>query len=177
MLFRSIVNASSLSQLTISSVSGGKSVPSKNDQKNLKNSPSSAVEQELSHQIPPPMIKIPMSVVAENFFRDKSVLLSSEFTLRKIRPWLKKSDHRKHLKNCEEMLKNGFCLSSLYKCMGSACSYFTNNSELFIKHLFSHIKHQTNDMNNFLMCSYCEFKERNPKELVEHIKLTHGNSR
>lgn len=125
----------------------------------------------------PPMTEIPIPNVVKNLSKNKKlVLLSPETTLNKIRPWIQKSAHRKYLKNCEEML-SGFCLEALYKCMGSTCSYYTKDDQLFTKHLERHKKYQINDLKNFSACAYCQFNNDNSQELVNHITNTHGNNR
>ncbi|KAL7027717.1 hypothetical protein ACKWTF_005552 [Chironomus riparius] len=139
----------------------------------FKNEPKSPVG-----YMTPPMTEIPTCVMLLEAQKDKKlVLLSSAATLNKIRPWLKTSEHRKLLKNCENMLANGFCLSALFKCMGSTCSYYTNNSTLFIRHLKIHQQKQANDMKYFSQCAYCSTIDDNPEALVQHIIDKHGYSR
>lgn len=126
----------------------------------------------------PAMTEIPTSIMILEAQKDKKlVLLSSEATINKIRPWIKASEHRKFLKNCENMLANGFCLSALFKCMGSTCSYYTNNPAFFLRHLKVHQQKQANDMKYFSQCAYCNVINDNPDILVQHISDTHGNNK
>ncbi|XP_070492896.1 uncharacterized protein [Chironomus tepperi] len=163
------------SELNISKVS------SASDLTNVQQNAVSAIKNEPMSPggyMSPPMTEIPTSIVMVEAQKDKKlVLLSAAATLNKIRPWLMASEHRKFLKNCENMLANGFCLSALFKCMGSTCSYFTNNPTFFLRHLKMHQQKQANDMKYFSQCAYCSFMDDNPQSLIQHISDTHGYSR
>ncbi|KAG5682308.1 hypothetical protein PVAND_011668 [Polypedilum vanderplanki] len=127
-----------------------------------------------------PMISIPTDLIFkknENEEHGKEILLSAEFTTKKIRPWLSNSSHRKVLKNCEEMLSNGNCLAATFKCMGSTCSYFTNEPSIFSRHLEFHAKHTEHDLVNFQKCCYCNYENLSSKELINHIINIHGANR
>jgi hypothetical protein len=130
-----------------------------------------------------PMISIPTELVfpkskeRQENRSSRGILLSSEFTTKKIRPWLEKSRHRKMLNSCDEMLSNGNCMAAVFKCMGSTCSYFTNDQEIFKQHLQLHVKHNEGDRDNFQKCCYCENQADSVDELINHIFNVHGTSK
>lgn len=66
-------------------------------------------------------------------------------------------------------------LVALFKCMGSQCSFATNNIELFFNHLSKHEIASTDLKENFYrQCSYCLFKSsKELKELPHHINDHH----
>lgn len=101
-------------------------------------------------------------------------LLDAYATRNKLRPWLLTSSDarpRKFSGVCDQMLKPK-CLSALFKCMGVDCGFYTNESQLFQKHLQLHLQHQRTDFQNFSSCCYCNFSHA--KNLVEHIVSEHG---
>jgi hypothetical protein len=137
------------------------------------------IKKEIETNLPnPPMISIPNDIVFPLLQKSNEVLLSSDSTMRKLRPWLKSSSHQKQLHFCDKMLKNEHCLASLFKCMASACDYYTNNSFLFHEHVRLHWENQKEDAKNFCQCPYCDFKNENSYlEYINHIIDNHGSTR
>lgn len=126
----------------------------------------------------PPMVSIPTELVFPLFQKNNEILLSADSTMRKLRPWLKSSDHQKQLNFCKEMLTNEYCLASLYKCMASSCGFYTNSSFLFHQHMRLHWENQREDAKNFCQCPYCNFKNENSYlALINHITDDHGYCR
>jgi hypothetical protein len=125
------------------------------------------------------MISIPTELLPKAANRNQTTsvtLINSLVTMRKIRPWLNSSDHRKKISVCDEMIKNGYCLSALFKCMAINCGFFTNRKTLFLHHLKLHYRNQPDDAENFNNCSYCEKQENIAENLIEHIIDQHGAS-
>jgi len=93
-----------------------------------------------------------------------------------MRPWIEKTDFKSQKDQFEaiKMINNVYCLASLYKCMGSSCSYFTNDKSLFEKHLELHRRHQKTDSQNYLLCCYCSFRSKTVNVLPVHIENAHA---
>lgn len=123
----------------------------------------------------PPMITIPKDLIFP--YQQNMILLNADTTMRQLRPWLKKSDHQKQSNICSEMINFDYCLASLFKCMASACSYYTNDSCVFHRHLRIHWENQPEDRNNYSQCPYCNFKGESSSNLIQHIKDEHGAAR
>lgn len=93
-----------------------------------------------------------------------------------MRPWIEKSEYKSRKDQIEaiKMINNVHCLASLYKCMGSTCSYFSNDKSLFQKHLELHRDHQKTDSQNYLLCCYCSFRPKSINVLLVHIENAHS---
>lgn len=71
------------------------------------------------------------------------------------------------------MLNNKQCMLHSYKCMGSNCSFSSDDDKLFLDHLLVHMNTSMEDIGNFLKCSYCLFKGAVAPELVNHLVNYH----
>ncbi|XP_070492941.1 calponin homology domain-containing protein DDB_G0272472-like [Chironomus tepperi] len=93
-----------------------------------------------------------------------------------MRPWIEKSDFKSRKDQFEamKMINNTHCIAALYKCMGTTCSYFTNDKSLFQKHLELHREYQKRDSQNYLLCSYCSFRPKSINVLLVHIENAHS---
>ncbi|CAG9802124.1 unnamed protein product [Chironomus riparius] len=93
-----------------------------------------------------------------------------------MRPWIENSDYKSRKDQLEamKMINSSHCLASLYKCMGSTCSYFSNDKSLFEKHLELHHVHQKTDSQNYLLCCYCSFRPKSINVLLVHIENAHS---
>ncbi|KAG5681062.1 hypothetical protein PVAND_010528 [Polypedilum vanderplanki] len=94
-----------------------------------------------------------------------------------LRPWIEQSKFKsnKNSKACK-IMRNKFCLSALYKCMGSTCCFYTSEKNYFQIHLELHSNHQKQDASNYLLCSYCEHRAKDIGNLIGHINANHGSS-
>lgn len=91
-----------------------------------------------------------------------------------LQPWL----DIQFPKSIEGNLLTTVALSATYKCMSSACIFYTNYGNLFRKHLAFHDRHALNDKKRcYLMCSYCEFSGKTAIELHVHIDSAHCHDR
>lgn len=91
-----------------------------------------------------------------------------------LRPWVTEPELKckKKRSTCEKML-NKYCLAALYKCMGSTCCFFTNDKHLFQIHVELHLKLQTRDFRNCLVCAYCSHLGASIVGLIKHIESEH----
>uniref|UniRef100_A0A182RIV4 C2H2-type domain-containing protein n=1 Tax=Anopheles funestus TaxID=62324 RepID=A0A182RIV4_ANOFN len=87
-----------------------------------------------------------------------------------LKPWTKES-LTKCWDWCSPMLDEN-SLNKLYKCMGSYCSYSTNDTGAMISHLHGH-----EDYVDILKCAYCVASFKEIHELIAHIKIEHGQCR
>lgn len=88
-----------------------------------------------------------------------------------IKPWSSETNWKLTDENCEHPKR----LASLYKCMDKYCAYYTDNMELFTRHLSCHSFNEKSG-NDFLSCSYCDvFKatKHSFHALTEHVKAKH----
>lgn len=109
-----------------------------------------------------PMIQIP-----------KAPLFDPLVSLEQLRPWLKESDKLvKTFDNCEE-LKKDIGLFALFKCMGTRCTYFTADKNIFLQHLTCHEKTCPEDSNQFCACSYCSYVGPDMNDLADHVIEAH----
>lgn len=154
--------------------------------------PSSEIKiEKIDNPINPPMVSIPIEFVEESsptmpkkkqktnqeVEESELTLLDRSATQMKLRPWLPLTNTNRSQKFsgvCEAMLNEG-CLRALFKCMGIACRFYTDDAALFQTHLDFHFKHQKSELNNFSSCSYCDFS--GIKELVTHITAEHGSNK
>lgn len=130
-----------------------------------------------------PMVSIPSNALPGLHFDSNSaaewtdmILLDVPSTMRKLKPWIYRAKHvhQKYSEACNDMLSFE-CLSALFKCLGSGCSYYTSDAELFKKHLALHKEYQRSEGKNYSCCSYCDFNERDENRLIKHIIDVHGN--
>ena len=93
-----------------------------------------------------------------------------------LRPWLgikTKKDGK-----CIRMLTEKVALAATYKCIGTDCSFFTSDPEVFMTHLSFHEKFSADDKENFFSCAYCHFVAlTSPKALIDHINSEHGQDK
>ncbi|XP_035898481.1 uncharacterized protein LOC118506003 isoform X2 [Anopheles stephensi] len=87
-----------------------------------------------------------------------------------LKPWTKEP-MTKCWDWCSPML-DGESLTQLYKCMGSYCSFTTNDTCAMVVHLQNH-----EDLVDILRCAYCVATFPAINELIAHIKLVHGQCR
>ncbi|XP_052888830.1 uncharacterized protein LOC128297259 [Anopheles moucheti] len=87
-----------------------------------------------------------------------------------LKPWTKES-LTKCWDWCSPMLDEE-SLKNLYKCMGSYCSFNTNNTSEMLSHLHAH-----EDSVDILKCAYCVATFKEIHELIAHIKIEHGQCR
>uniref|UniRef100_A0A182WN21 C2H2-type domain-containing protein n=1 Tax=Anopheles minimus TaxID=112268 RepID=A0A182WN21_9DIPT len=87
-----------------------------------------------------------------------------------LKPWTKEP-LTKCWDWCSPMLDEE-SLNNLYKCMGSYCSFNTNNTSAMTSHLHGH-----EDSLDILKCAYCVASFNEIHELIAHIKVEHGQCR
>lgn len=96
-----------------------------------------------------------------------------------LRPWL---SHRsnKTSEACSKMLQSEECLSAFFKCMGSSCTFYTDDENIFKSHLLLHRKFQMDDWLNTLRCPYCVLEPSascSPDDYILHLHEVHGFDR
>lgn len=87
-----------------------------------------------------------------------------------LKPWTKEP-MTKCWDWCSPMLDSE-SLKKLYKCMGSYCSFTTNDTDAMVVHLQNH-----EDLLEILRCAYCVLTFNQIGEMVAHIKIEHGQCR
>uniref|UniRef100_A0A8W7P1G7 C2H2-type domain-containing protein n=1 Tax=Anopheles coluzzii TaxID=1518534 RepID=A0A8W7P1G7_ANOCL len=87
-----------------------------------------------------------------------------------LKPWTKEP-LMKCWDWCSPML-DGESLSNLFKCMGSYCSFNTNDSCDMVVHLAKH-----DDSAGIFTCAYCVMVCDKIIDLIDHIKKDHGQCR
>lgn len=93
-----------------------------------------------------------------------------------LRPWLK-TRTKKNLQTANLML-SPIALTAQFKCLGTSCSFYTSEGEIFRKHLLFHNKFTNIDSSNFMSCAYCHFTcQGTPEALINHIVQEHGFDR
>jgi hypothetical protein len=113
------------------------------------------------------------SLIVKPFVKSLNASSTSSVT-RKLRPWLS-CMNSKHPDKVAAMLKPE-CLLSTYKCMGSMCNFFTNDTQKFSFHLRMHkILFDREDSTDYVKCAYCEFSGTYASSLIAHMNATHSN--
>lgn len=128
-----------------------------------------------------PMVSIPNYFLTANktlVVNKRPELLDGYTTMRKLKPWIStiKNIHQKYQQALDDMMKLE-CLSALFKCMGSDCSFYTCDGAHFQTHLSLHKVHQINDFKNFSCCSYCDFQTVDEVALTQHIIDVHASAK
>lgn len=91
-----------------------------------------------------------------------------------LRPWIDAASYKctKSRSTCEKMI-NEYCLAALFKCMGSTCSFYTNDKQNFQTHVGLHLTLQSRDFRNCLLCAYCPYLGHSIVGLIKHIEAEH----
>ncbi|CRK89763.1 CLUMA_CG003421, isoform A [Clunio marinus] len=121
----------------------------------------------------------PKTVIKYVFEGNKLVpMKSSQNTISslKLRPWLMKRqvEVSKSEALCDAMLQNFYCLAAFYKCMGTTCTFYTCDQNIFRDHLLKHWMVQKEDSKNWLICSYCNYRGNIISDFIRHLNANHG---
>lgn len=88
-----------------------------------------------------------------------------------LRPWIETKASNKKSPELVKAMQTNQALCATYKCMSSLCSFFTIDVGIFQQHLSLHVQYTTLDKENFLLCSYCDFKGMSIEHLIKHFEV------
>jgi hypothetical protein len=109
----------------------------------------------------------------DNDKNEKEAIINVDVDI--LRPWIKQPEYFCTKQNLvAKKMINPACLTALFKCMASTCSYFTYDRRLFQIHMELHIVHQPSDSKNYLLCAYCAFRSDSHDNLITHIVKSHN---
>lgn len=95
----------------------------------------------------------------------------------RLRPWLVTGTESSKSTELITAMLSRTALCATYKCLSSTCSFFTDDSILFLKHLRLHDDQTPEDKLNYLKCSYCDFVGTSAIQLLNHIEIEHDFDR
>lgn len=74
----------------------------------------------------------------------------------------------------KNVLLTPIALAATFKCLGTDCCFYTNDSNVFHDHLAIHEKNSVDDKKNYRSCAYCMFEsDGQPNNLIAHVTKEH----
>jgi hypothetical protein len=107
---------------------------------------------------------------------DYRLKVTNRSEINQLRPWLPWNTNKdnKNKKSVEFMLRPE-CICAAYKCMGSTCTFYTNDLLLFSFHLKMHESNLEQDSLNFKRCAYCAYLTTENRRLIMHLQTIHND--